>query len=76
MTELSLTGQTVSASQIQTRIVTLKSLMDQRKPIWDKISTEKKRAWILSNKDPIMSLSWDIYRYLENNFFYEEDING
>lgn len=77
MTTLNLTGQSVSASQIQTRINTLKTLMDERKVVWVKLSVEKKKRWITSGKDPIMTLAWQIYRYLRDNFFGQEvDTDG
>ena len=73
MAILDLTGQTTSAGQIQTRINALKTLLDQRKPFWDRMPIEKKRAWIASNKDPVMTLAWDVFKYLNNNFFSGED---
>jgi len=69
MATLNLIDQATLAGQVQTRINQLKASMDQRKEIWDRLPVEKKKAWILSGKDPIMSLSWTIYRYLRNNFF-------
>lgn len=69
MAILSLTGQTIASAEITPKLVQLKNLMDQRKIIWDKISDEKKRAWVLSEKDPIMDIAWDVFRYLNNNFF-------
>lgn len=76
MATLNLTGQSTSANQIQTRITQLRVAMEQRKPVWDRMPIEKKRAWIASNKDPIMSLAWDVFKYLKNNFFGEENTNG
>ncbi|MBE3145296.1 MAG: hypothetical protein IMZ61_15465 [Planctomycetes bacterium] len=76
MATLTLTEQMTSSSQIQTRILTLKSLLDQRKPFWDRMPIEKKRQWVVSNKDPIMSLAWDVYKYLNNNFFEREETHG
>ncbi len=76
MADLTLTGQTTSSGQIQTRINTLKTLLDQRKPFWQRMSNEKKKAWVKSGKDPVMSLAWDVFKYLNNNFFKEEDTNG
>lgn len=73
MPDLNLIGQTTAGTAIQTRIVQLKSLLDQRKPFWDRMPIEKKRAWIASNKDPVMNLAWDVFKYLNNNFFREED---
>lgn len=76
MADLNLTGQANSANQIQQRINLLRNLMDQRKPFWDRMDIEKKRQWIRSGKDPIMTLAWEVYKYLRNNFFGEEDTNG
>jgi hypothetical protein len=76
MADLNLTGQATSANQIQTRVTQLRTAMELRKPFWDRMSVEKKRAWIASGKDPIMSLAWDVFKYLKNNFFREEDTNG
>ena len=73
MSNLNLTGQATLASSIQPKIVNLKSAMNERKPIWDKLNNTKRKAWIDSNKDPIMSLAWSIYNWLHNNFF--EDFN-
>ncbi len=76
MADLTLTGQSTSAGQIQTRINQLKVEMDKRKPFWDKMPIEEKRLWIKSNKDPIMSLAWEVFKYLNNNFFRNEETNG
>lgn len=76
MAELNLTGQAVSAGQIQTRINQLKDAMNLRLPVWQKLSVEKKQAWIVSGKDPIMTLAWQVYRYLRDNFFGVEVDNG
>ena len=73
MADLNLTGQTTLASAIQTRITQLRNAMEQRKEIWDRLPDAKKKAWITSGKDPIMTLAWKIYRYLRDNFFQRED---
>ena len=73
MADLNLTGQGTLASQVQTRINSMKQSMDLRKPIWDRLTDEKKRAWVRSGKDPLMSLAWDTYRYLRDNFFLREE---
>jgi len=73
MANLNLTGQTTAGTAIQTRIVQLKTLLDQRKPFWDRMPIEKKRMWIKSGKDPVMNLAWDVFKYLNNNFFREEE---
>jgi len=50
--------------------------MELRKQIWDRISFEKKKQWIVSDKDPIMTLAWQTYRYLRDNFFLDEERYG
>ena len=75
MTELNLSGQSVERAGIAPKLLKLKNLMDQRKPIWNKVSTEKKRLWVKSEKDPIMDIAWDVYKYLRNNFFGESEID-
>lgn len=72
MAELNLTGQKTIAGQVQTRINQLKTEMDKRKGVWNRLTVEKKKIWIASGKDPAMSLAWQIYRYLRDNFFGQE----
>jgi hypothetical protein len=74
--DLTLTNQASQASTIQTRINTLKSLMDSRLPIWKKLPDAKKKAWVTSGKDPIMTLAWNVYKYLRDNFFDSGVDNG
>ena len=69
MTDLNLTGQTTLASAIQTRVSQLKTAMDDRLPVWRKLPDAKKKKWVTSEKDDIMTLSWNIYKYLRDNFF-------
>lgn len=76
MADLNLTGQSTIAGQVQTRITQLRSAMELRKDVWNRMSVEKKKAWITSGKDPIMTLAWTIYRYLRDNFFGQEVDNG
>lgn len=76
MSDLNLTGQATLAGQVQTRIVQLRNAMDLRKKIWDRLPLQKKKAWITSGKDPLMTLAWNIYRYLRDNFFGQEVDNG
>ena len=76
MADLNLTGQSASADQIQTRVTQLRNAMEQRKEVWNRMSVEKKKAWIAGGKDPIMSLAWAVYRYLRDNFFGLEVDHG
>jgi len=73
MPTLDLTGQSTLAGQVQTRITQLRNAMELRKEIWNRLSDEKKRAWVTSGKDPIMTVAWQTYRYLRDNFFQTED---
>ena len=77
MANLNLTGQDVEYSTIAPKLLRLKQCLDERKAIWQRITFAKRKAWVVSGKDPIMSLAWDIYKYLDNNFFgrrfYDDD---
>ena len=69
MTDLNLSNQQTAVNTIKPYITALKDRMDNRKPVWDKLSDEKKIKWVKSGKDPIMTLAWNVYRYLRDNFF-------
>ncbi len=71
MATLNLTGQNAERTTIAPKLLRLKQLLDERKVIWSKIPVEKKKKWIKSEKDPVMNLAWDIYKYLDKNFFGE-----
>lgn len=72
MAILNLTGQNQSHKLIAPKIQDLRDKMELRKVIWDKLPIAKKIAWIQSDKDPIMTLAWTVYKYLRNNFFGSE----
>lgn len=76
MATLNLTDQSTLASAVQTRINQFRAAMELRKAIWKRLPTAKKRAWVTSGKDPIMTLAWKIYRYLRDNFFDEGTDNA
>jgi hypothetical protein len=78
MTILNLTSQSVEYTDIAPKLNKLKTLMDARKAIWDKLPDEKKLKWVKSDKDPIMALAVTVYKYLDKNFFGDlrEGING
>lgn len=69
MADLNLSDQTTLTSAVQTRIVQMRNAMDLRLPVWQKLSDEKKKKWVKSDKDPLMTLAWNTYRYLRDNFF-------
>lgn len=72
MADLNLNNQQQERDQIAPKIQQLKDRLNERKAIWDKLSDDKKKLWIQSGKDPVMTLAWQVYRYLRNNFFEEE----
>ena len=76
MAKLILDNQTIIATTIGTKVNSLKAVMDSRKAIWGKIPPEKKVKWIKSGKDPIMTLAFNIYQYLDGFFGSEEIRNG
>ena len=71
--DLNLSGQQTAVDQIAPKIQQFKNQMDLRKPVWDKLPDSKKKKWITSGKDPIMTTAWQIYKYLRNNFFTEQE---
>lgn len=77
MTTLNLSNQAVAATAIKNRTDDLKALMDARLAVWKKLPDAKKKAWITSGKDPVMTLAWGSYKYLRDNFFGQGvDDNG
>jgi hypothetical protein len=69
MSDLSLGGQAVERDDVNPKLVKLKNLMDQRKDWWKRIGFDKRKTWVLSGEDPIIDIAWDIYNYLDTNFF-------
>jgi len=76
MAILSLTNQKTARDTIAPKIANLQSAMETRKEVWQRLPIEKKKKWIKSGKDPIMTLAWSIYRYLDQNFFGEVEDDG
>ncbi len=72
MVNLNLNGQQSHRNNIAPHIQTLKDRLNERKVIWDKLSDEKKKLWITSGKDPIITLAWQSYKFLRDNFFSKE----
>ena len=68
-TSLKLTDQKATADSVDFEFKKLKKALDDRKELWTKCPPEKRRAWIKSEKDPVINLAWDIYKYLDKNFF-------
>ena len=68
MAILNLSGQQLEYNDLAPKLNKLKTLMDERLPIWEKISINKKVKWIKSDKDPIMAVAYQTWKYLNNNF--------
>jgi len=56
MTTLNLTGQQDLADDILPQLTAFVQALVERKPIWEKLSPEKRVRWVESDKDPIMAL--------------------
>jgi len=69
MTEIRLINQQAYTNNIAPKINILKNQLDDRKDVWARVSLEKKKQWVTSGKDPIMTLAWQMYNYLRDNFF-------
>ena len=69
MTEIRLINQQAYADNIAPKVQALKNKLDARKDVWQRVSIEKKKQWVASSKDPIMTLAWNMYKYLRDNFF-------
>lgn len=73
MAILNLVNQLSISNEIRSKLLQIKSPMNARKKLWEKLSIEQRKKWIVSEKDPIMNIAWSIYKYLDINFF--KDVN-
>ena len=69
MAEFRLINQQAYANNIAPKVQVLKNQLDDRIDVWQRVSIEKKKQWVTSGKDPIMTLAWQMYNYLRDNFF-------
>jgi len=69
MATLSLTNQLTEKADIAPKILKLRTLLESRSEVWQKIPYEKRKAWLDSGKDPILEEAWTMYQYLRDNFF-------
>ena len=74
MTTLNLTNQQTAVTAMAPYITGLKDRMEQRKVIWDKLPIEKKKQWVKSGKDPIMTLAYNTFKYLRDGFFSDTGV--
>ena len=64
MATINLTNQATAAAALESGKTSLIALLDQRKPVWNKIDRTKKLKWISGADDPVMTLAWQNYQYL------------
>ena len=69
MAEIRLINQQAYAGNVAPKINILKNQLNARIDVWQRVSIEKKKQWVTSGKDPIMTLAWGMYKYLRDNFF-------
>lgn len=61
---LVLTGQQAARTQIAPKLMQLKELLDARLPLWNKLTALQKKRTVVNNRDPIISVAWDVFKYL------------
>ena len=64
--KLELKNQQAVCNAITPKIQQLQAVLDARKELWDKLTPDKKEAWI--SNDPVLLLSNDLYTYLKDYF--------
>lgn len=69
MAILDLSNQSKVKTSVQTLSEEISGAMGARKAVWDKIPFEKRKQWVLNEKDPVMVEIYAMYLYLKNNFF-------
>ena len=69
MADYNFTGQQTKYNNIIPKMVSLWQEMLARKPLWDGMSVEKRVNIINAEKDPMVNLSWDVFKKLYINFY-------
>lgn len=54
----------------------LKTQLEARQSVWNKTQKSKKVAWVKSGKDPVMTLAYQTYKYLDKFFGRSKDDLG
>lgn len=52
----------------------LKNELDQRKPLWSKLTMDQKIKLIRSDRDPALSVAWMILKYLCDEDLFNVDL--
>ncbi len=66
-----LTKQSIAKTSIAPKLADLKTELEKRKTLWNKVSPEAKKEWLDSGKDELLKMAYDKYVYLRDNFFGE-----
>lgn len=76
MATINLTGQDADFTTIRPKIIKMKQMMNDRKVIWDKLPHAKRKVWVTSGQDNIMTLAYQTYQFLCEFFDSEEKEHG
>lgn len=74
MAKLNLTDQDKAKQQIYPKLLQMKTELDKRKEMWDKLPMDRRIDWIVSGQDPILVIAVDVYKYLDEFFGGLNDI--
>ena len=69
MADLTLSNQATEKALIESKTNDLRSLMESRKEVWQRLPEESKKKWLDSGKDPVLMLAYDTWKYLDENYF-------
>ncbi|MCG8638487.1 MAG: hypothetical protein MI862_02065 [Desulfobacterales bacterium] len=65
---IELSNLAAKALEFEAEIDLFRSILDERKTVWDRLSKKQKQTWIKDQKDPVMVLAHRIRLYLDNYF--------
>jgi len=68
MATIELTNQKTLETQIKPMMTALQNALGDRLPVWQKIPVEKKKLWLDSAKDPVLTLAYTLHMYLKDFF--------
>ena len=71
MAELNLNGQAGIAAQVGPKLVQLREALEQRLPVWQKLTAEQKRRWlaVAAERDPLLHMARQMAEYLMETWF-------
>lgn len=68
---IELTDQAQAAAEFAEQIDAasgFRAILNERKPVWDRLSEEQKNNWITNQTDPAIRLAYLIHEYLDEFF--------